>query len=550
MTRATGVAARLLVLAGLILLVFWPLLATILEAARPTSERDGGPPAAPLDPAATLSVAEDSGGLARPARLAMETLVVVAGTEALALPVGVLLGFLLFRTDARGRRPLLGLLGLSLFVPLPLHATAWLGAFGDAGRMQAFGVRPFLVGRTGVIVVSAMAALPWVVLLSGVGFRLVEPELEEAALLDLPPRRVWWGVSLRRSLAAVAAAALAIAVLAAGDMTVTDLLQVRTYAEEAYVQFTLGQGPASAAGVAIPPFLALLAGLALVGRPLGREAPEKLATAFGRGKVWPLGRWRSPIDLLLTVAVGAAIGLPLASLAWRAGRVGGRATYGEAPSWSASGFLGTLAAAAEEAREPLATSALLAAAAAGLAVALAWGMGWLSRGSRAWRALSLLVVALTLATPGPVAGMALLLAYRSIDSIYDSPAIVVLAMAARSLPYATLILWPTLRGIPDRLLDAAAVDGWPPASRVWRVAVPLSRMATLAAWSTAFVLGLGELPATNLVTPPGVSTISQLIWSLLHTGVESHLAGVALTTLAAVALPGSLALLALRKSVP
>ncbi|AMV39620.1 ABC transporter permease [Planctomyces sp. SH-PL62] len=549
MRNRPGLLGRFLILAGLSLLVFWPAAATILEAARPTTGLDATATGSAIDPAATEAVATETGGLARPARLAAETLIVVAGTEALALPIGVLLALLLFRTDVWGRRFLLAALGLALFVPLPLHATAWLGAFGDAGRMQAFGVRPFLVGRLGVIVVTAMAALPWVVLLSGVGLRLVEPELEESALLEMPARRVWWKVTLRRSSAAIAAAALAVAVLAAGDMTVTDLLQVRTYAEEAYVQFTLGRGPAGAAAVAVPPLLLLGVGIALVGRALSRIAPARLASGFGRSRIWRLGRWRIPVGVLLLLLVGNLIALPLYSLVWRAGRVGGRATLGQAPSWSPSGFLGTLASAAEECREPLETSAALAAAAATFAVALAWGLCWLARASRAWRGVALLVVALTLAAPGPVAGMALLLAYRAVDWIYDAPAIVVLAMAARTLPYAVLVLWPTLRGLPDEVMDAAAVDGLPPAAIVRRVALPLSRRATAAAWATSFVLGLGELPATNLIAPPGVSTISALIWSLLHTGVESHLAGVALTTLGAIALAGGVAMLLLRKVV-
>ena len=88
-------------------------------------------------------------------------------TEAIALPLGILLAILLFRTDVWGRRLLLALIGLAAFVPLPLHATAWLGALGNAGRMQAFGVRPILVGRVGAAVVHALAALPWVVLIVG-----------------------------------------------------------------------------------------------------------------------------------------------------------------------------------------------------------------------------------------------------------------------------------------------------------------------------------------------------------------------------------------------
>ena len=82
-------------------------------------------------------------------RLAIETLKLVALTELIALPLGISAGFIVFRTDAWGRRPLLGLLALAAFVPVPLHATAWLGALGNAGRMQAIGVRPILVGRWG-----------------------------------------------------------------------------------------------------------------------------------------------------------------------------------------------------------------------------------------------------------------------------------------------------------------------------------------------------------------------------------------------------------------
>ena len=299
--------------------------------------------------------------------------------------MGVALAVLLFRTDVWGRRPLLFLLGLAAFVPLPLHATAWLGAFGNAGRMQAIGVRPILVGRFGVAVISALAALPWVVLLSGVGLRLVEPELEEGALLDWPAWRVWSGVTLRRSLGAVAAAALSVAVLAAGDMTVTDLLQVRTYAEEAYIQFTLGNGPASASAVAIPPLLVLGAVVMLVGRSLSRHAPRRLASAFERSKTWRLGRWRVPLGAFLVALVGNIVALPLYSLICaRDGSAAGRRSAsrrrGRLP---ASG--GSLRLAFEESVEPLTTSVTLALGAATLTLVLAWAICWLSRASRGWQ---------------------------------------------------------------------------------------------------------------------------------------------------------------------
>ena len=180
-------------------------------------------------------------------------------------------------------------------------------------------------------------------------------------------------------------------------------------------------------------------------------------------------------------------------------------------------------------------------------VALAWPLAWFSRRSPAWQGAAIACAALTLATPGPVAGMGLVLAYREVPWAYGSPLMLVHADLLRTLPYALLLLWPSLRAIPPEYLDAAALDGYGEWGRIRRVALPLTRDATVAAWGVSFVLALGELPATNLVYPPGVMPLSVLIWSLLHSGVESHLAGVALVMLAAVAAAGLPTAWALRR---
>jgi iron(III) transport system permease protein len=528
----SALAAILAVLLG------WPILATVL-AARVESEATpptGGGLFAPLPPGG--SSGGDPARVPRPLRLAANTLVVVLGAEAIALPIGIPLALLLFRTDAWGRRVAIALAAWLAFVPLPLLATAWLGALGNAGRAQALGFGPVLAGRPGAAALHAIARLPWIVLLVGVGLRSVEPELEEAARLDLPAWRVLTRVTLRRSVGALAGASLALAVLTATDMTVTDLLQVRTYAEEAYLQYQIGRGPASASAVTLPPLLVLGGLVALLARSLLRADPSRLATAVARADLWPLGRWRMPLGLASLAAIGTLVALPTFSLLWWAGRVGGSAGSGRGPRWSIGGLAGTLRDAAADAAGPLGDSLLWSALGATAAVALAWALAWAARGPGPWRGVVMAVAALTLATPGPVVGMALVLGYLRIPALFDSPAMIVLAVAVRTLPFALLVLWPALRTIPPEWLDAAAVDGHGPWGRVRRVALPESRDAILAAWGVAFVLALGELPATNLVAPPGTLPLSVLIWSLLHSGVESNLAGVSLVMLGAVAAAG------------
>jgi iron(III) transport system permease protein len=598
MRRISRLVSNLFLLAALVIVVGWPALATALEVIDPLPrlqgmlERHGwrdwaetvahwrstdspGGEVTALDVAQSEAVVSQTRGFSRVTHLALETLRLVLLAEAIALPVGVVLAVFLFRTDAWGRRVLLALLALAAFVPLPLHATAWLGALGNAGRAQALGARPILVGLPGAAVVHALAALPWVVLVAGVGLCAVEPELEESAMLEMSPLGVIVRVSLRRAIGAIAGAALAAAVLTGGDMTVTDLLQIRTYAEESYVQYVLGQGAGAAAGVTLIPLAILGCLIVLVGRALGRLDPARLVSSFTSPRLWRLGPWRVPCGLVLLLVVGNGVALPLYSLIWRAGRVGGRATLGQPPGWSLAGFSGTLGFAAAEISEPLAATLVWTAIAATIATALAWALAWCARTSRFWRVTALAVLVLMLATPGPVAGMAIVLAYRDLPapaplalvlalaspdplarlvlaeayrglpSLYDSPAMTVLAETARSLPYAILLLWPYLRAFPSEYLEAAALDGSGSWGRIWLVALPLSRRAVLAAWATSFAIALGELPATNIVAPPGVQPMSVLLWGLLHTGVESHLAGVALVMLGVVAAAGLVAALAI-----
>lgn len=512
--------------------VGWPAWATVQASVRGGASATGG----------GLMDAFGPGGAARPLRLAGNTVRLVLESEAIALPLGLPLALLIFRTDLWGRRVLLVLFALAVFVPTPLHAIAWLGSFGNVGRLQALGTRPWLVGMQGAAFVHAMAALPWIVLLVGVGLRCVEPELEEAALLEQPAWRVLAGTTLRRSLGAIAGAALAVAVLTAGDMTVTDLLQVRTYAEEAYIQFQVGNGPGAAATVALPPLIVLGAGVLLVARALKNADPARIPSAASHAKVWRLGRWRIPLGALVLLTAGNAVALPLYGLIWRAGRIGGSAAAGQGPHWSLAGLDGTLREAWADVSGPLGKSLLLAAVGASATVVLAWPLAWSARRAGFWRPIVALTVALTLATPGPVAGMALVLGYEAVPPIYDTDAIVVLGYVLRTLPYTLLVLWPALRRVPESYLESAALDGYGPWGQVWHVALPATRDALLAAWGVSFALAMGELPATNLVEPPSRTTLlAKRVWEMLHTGVESRLAGVGLIMLAALAGAGALA---------
>ena len=265
----------------------------------------------------------------------------LAGTLAIALPAGVVGAILLYRTDLPLRRFWRFLTLLALFVPLPLFASAWQATLGTDGLLPsaawttrltndpdvtATGLvwKPWAYGLGAATWIHAVAALPWVVLLVGQGLRWVEPELEEEALLSAAPVRVLARVTLPRIRAVIAAAALWIALQTVTEITITDMMQVRTFAEEVYYQFVVGDDAAVARGVAVNLPIALLVALVvLVAARRLQSAVPSLEHRAGPPATFALGGWRWLAFLVIVSAAVLLAGVPLASLVWKAGIEGG-----------------------------------------------------------------------------------------------------------------------------------------------------------------------------------------------------------------------------------
>lgn len=484
------------------------------------------------------------GGVARPLALAFETARLVVWTELIALPLGVLLAVAM---RGRGGVVRAGFLA-ALFVPAPLYAVAWLGGFGNLGRQQVFGAQPWLVGLPGAAFVHAMVALPWVVLVVDAGLRSVEPELEELGLLLGPPVWVWREVVLPRVCWSIGAAGAWVAFMTAGEMSITDLIPLRTYAEEAYTLSQLGLEPAVLAMRATWPQVAVAMVLVLVlAWVLGRLDARRLSLPGRGGGVGYLagGRWLTGIQAVLLVLIW---GLPVYALVWRAGRLSRMS--GMAPEWSLGGLWGSLTRAWVEltdARWPWEASALAgppwwraplwgtlawSAVGASAAVGLAWSLLWLARGSRGWRVVAVCALAWMLSMPAPLIGMTLKLAYARVGWMNQTPVLMIMAFIVRTMPFAFMLLWPAVRRIPEAWLEHAALAGMGPWGQAWRVAVPATAHAVACAWLLCWVVAVGELPATYFVRAPGFEPVSCLVWSLMHMGVESRLASLGLIILA------------------
>jgi len=497
------------------------------------------------------------------------------------VPLGTLLAWLLWRTDLPGRKFLLGLLGVMIFVPLYLQAGAWQAGFGDQGWFTlAVNTSTWLAGWRGAIWIHSMAALPWVVGIVGIGFRLVEPELEEQALLDGSATQVFFRVSLRGAMPAVGVAALWVAVITAGEMSVTDLFSIRTYAEEVYTQAAATASeldvtpPSVVLGIVITALL-VIGGWALC---FGLS-PSRRPLSLPRHWIFQLGQWR----FLYLVAIGLLflllVGVPLGSLVYKAGVIVAQTNAGRIRSFSTAKCLQMICSAPENFRRELGWSMLIGVLSATAAVLTAIPLAWLARkkdppgatdqptmpttatmlrmvpprcpmvpvGARRGFmrnlhfaicnlqfAIFILCIAVLLSLPGPILGIVIIRLLNrpqlpGLVWLYDQSILAPwLAVYLRSLPIAALIMWHALQTVPKELLESAMVDGAGPLVRLWKIALPMRWQAAAVAWLAALAVSLGDLAASILVAPPGVTTLSIRIFGLLHYGVEDQVAGICL----------------------
>ncbi|MGA2063071.1 MAG: ABC transporter permease subunit [Thermoguttaceae bacterium] len=480
--------------------------------------------------------------------------------------MGTLLAWLLWRTDLPGRRFFLGLLGVMIFVPLYLQAGAWQAGFGDQGWFTlTTNSSAWLTGWRAAIWIHSLAALPWVVGIVGIGFRLVEPELEEQALLDGSARQVFFRVSLRGALPAVGMAGIWVAVITAGEMTVTDLFSIRTYAEEVYTQAAATASELDAAGPSVVLGIVITALLIIGGFGLCYGlSPSRRPLSLPRYWTFRLGRWKFIYLLAAGLFFLLMAGVPLGSLVYKAGVVVAQTDAGRIRSFSPGKCLQIVCYAPEKFRRELGWSLLIAVLSATAAVLTAIPLAWLARknisnGATNGRgftigvtngrgfmsnlqfaicnlqfAIIILIIAVLLTVPGPILGIAIIRLLNRPELpglvwLYDHSILAPwLAVYLRSLPIATLIMWQALQTVPKEILESAMIDGAGPFARLWRIALPMRWPAAVVAWLAALAICLGDLAASILVVPPGVTTLSIRIFGLLHYGVEDQVAGICL----------------------
>ncbi|MCU0877352.1 MAG: hypothetical protein MUF06_06155 [Pirellulaceae bacterium] len=482
-------------------------------------------------------------------RVLVNSLWLALASCAIAVPVGIVLADLVVRY----RLPLAGvaraILVLLVFLPLYVQVSGWDAALGKLGwitLVTGSAGEPWLAGMRGAIFVHAIAGIPWVALIVGIGLAQVDRQQIEAALLEGGSLLAQWRIVLPAVAPLVLAAGLWVAVLTATDMTVTNIYlvdpQEMTFTEQFYMNYSTA-ADAQEAVLGVLPGLGGLVALILVALVILSEWARhtRRAAGGGAGLVFDVGRWRPVLLGILGLAILVLLGVPLASLVTKAGFVVELVEGQRVRGWSLVKFLEVLGQTPGKFGEEFVWTLEIGLAAATLATICGVLLAWPARRG-GWRAgPAILVAALALAIPGPLIGVWLIdllnrpspLFIYLYDRTILAPA---LAQSVRALPVAILIAWHAFATISDQQLAAAALDGAGSVRRFWLLGLGQRRGALAAAWLAALAVATGDLAWSLLVLPPGVDTIQRRVFGLVHFGVEEQVAGIALLVTPAYAL--------------
>lgn len=514
------------------------------------------PTGLPLDPGFTLQHFVSTYTNADTYRLLGTSVVFAVGSALLATTCGLILAWLVERTDLPGRNVFRALIVLPMAMPPVLLAISWVLLLSPRiglinGMLRAVlgpDVPPLNVySMGGMVFVQGLALVPTTFLVLSPSFRNMDPSLEEAALTS----GAGTGFLLRR----IVFPLLMPATLAAGffalivGMVVFDVPGILGLPAGIHVismQVYFGMRPTAGlpdygqvSALALS-FVLLLVALGLLYGRLTSQA-QRFVTVTGKGyrpRTFRLGRWKAAGVAFAWGYFLLAVAAPLATLLWTsllpfyAGfspELFDRVSLANHLTLLANPRL------VDSARNSMVIAAVAASVVALLSALVAWVV--LRSGARGRRIIDLMAF-LPIAIPNVMLGLALIFVYLTVRvvPIYGTIWIIAIAHLTMYLSYGSRAAQTALMQLHKELEEAAFISGasWLLAFR--RVVVPLMLPALIAIWVWVAAHSMRELSAALMLQGPNNPVIPTVLWDYWEGGQPTLAAAIGVWLIGALAL--------------
>ena len=460
------------------------------------------------------------------------SLVFAAGTSALTFVLGLLVAWVVERTDAPGREMFHALALMSFAIPGLLTTMAWMLTLSpNIGWLNT--LLKQALGPGAVLNIYTMGGMIWALgshyfplayLLLAPSMRALDIRMEEAA--QMSGARSWqtvFRVTLPLMRPAILSTLLLLFVRGLESYEVPRLIgnpsRIEVFTTEIQRAISGSQVQFGLASALSCTLLAIcLAVVWLYSR--ATQNAEAYATITGKGYKpvpIPLGRWRWPVAIAVSLMFVAALGLPLLTLIWqslfRTVAIPFMPTTSPMTLHNYEFILGY-----PIFLNAVKTSVLLAALAATFIVALTFVAAWIAH--RGATRLGWLLDALAfapIAIPGVIVGASVLFAYLMMPwlPVYNTIWILLIAYITIYLPYGMRFAASGIAQIHKELEEAAQSAGAGTLQIFGRVLLPLLAPVMVSAWLYIFVLAVRELGSSVFLVGPGthvLGTIALTMW--------------------------------------
>jgi iron(III) transport system permease protein len=449
-----------------------------------------------------------------------------------AAVIGVLLAWLVTRTDLPLARLWRILAPLPLVIPSFIGAAAFIAALGpdgilrDALELVGYHAPRRFRGLGASVLVLTLFTYPFVYLPVAARLTTLPPQFEETSrLLGDHPWQTFRRVLLPLVRGAIAGGTLLVALYCLSEFGAVQLLGYDTLTRVVYATRLADRATSfTAAAILVVMALAAIAAERRVGGPLDRRT----GAAARRSRRVPLHRWKLPATAFVAAVLGLALVVPVVSLgqwAWRA------IADGEESRITALGDELTAIA------DPAWTTAWLGVVAALIAIVVVVPVAVLSVRHRT-SVSGAVTTSITagFAVPGLVIALSLAfwaLRVPGFSALYQTVPLLIAAYVVHFGAQALRSSELAVGSVPGGLAESALLLGASPLRRALTVHLPLMLPGLLAGAGLVMLSTLKELPATLLLAPIGYDTLTTRVWGSFEEGFLAEAGFGAIVLLAA-----------------
>ncbi len=466
------------------------------------------------------------------------------GSAAVAISIGVLLAWIVERTNTPGGGWVLIISIISLGIPSVLYTISFLMLLGKVGPANE--ILMWITGADaplldvyslwGMIIIEGIEFAPLSYLLLSSVFRSNDASFEEASMMSgAGILQTFRNITLRLAQPAILALLILIFIRAFESFETPALVGlpgnvsvITTDIYESIDEVPANYGQAGAFSVVL---LFIVGGLLVWYNRLSRNA-ERFQTITGKGfrpRVMDLGKWRWLTTAILAFLFMIIIGFPIGIVLWVS-----MVPYYDGVSLEALKLFTfdnyRTVFNSRSFHDSIGNTVIMGAAAASIVAPFTALCAWLTvrRYKGAWILDQLATSPLIF--PAIVMGVAFLQVFLNLPfGLYGTLLSIILASMVRYLPYGMRYSYAGILQIHTELEEASSMSGARQTTTFLRIVMPLVAPAMVTCWLFVFLVSVKAVSIPILLAGPKSQVVAITLFDMWENGITNELAAMGAT---------------------